>query len=351
MILSDVMGEVAARLDTIDGLRTHAYPADLVTPPAAVVTYPTEAEFDTAYARGMDRITLPVVVLIGKVSDRASRDRLSAYLDGSGAKSLKRVIEFEPYPSYLSTTGVAGDTATTPHDAALDITGDLDLRIGFTPDDYDAASNQVLAAKWGNGADQAWQLVYTTDDKLSLGWRATTGTIRFQFPSEAALVVAGTSFYRVTLQPDVAGDAVSTFYRGGSIDGPWTLFGTRVDTGFGGVITSTTADLYISGRQNGTSLPYAGRTTHLRVLDGIDGTVVVDADFTDHLDGTTSFIDDTDRTWTVNGDASIVGPFAAAYTAFDTIRVTGAEFDVIQVAGVDHLAATLDLDITGPGGS
>ena len=38
MNLADVMDELAARIDTIEGLRVHAFPPDNVAVPAAVVT-------------------------------------------------------------------------------------------------------------------------------------------------------------------------------------------------------------------------------------------------------------------------------------------------------------------------
>jgi len=38
-----------------------------------------------------------------------------------------------------------------------------------------------------------------------------------------------------------------------------------------------------------------------------------------------------------------------AYTAFDSVRVTGVEFDVVTIGGVDYVAALFDLDIIGIG--
>lgn len=105
MDLGAVMDEVADRLRTIDGLRVYAYPADAVAPPAAVVTYPDEYVFDATFGRGMDTMTLPVIVMVGKVSDRASRDRVAAYCAGGGAGSVKAAVEADdPAP-------VAYDTA------------------------------------------------------------------------------------------------------------------------------------------------------------------------------------------------------------------------------------------------
>lgn len=109
MNLADVMDQIGDRLDTITGLRVYRYPADSIQPPAAVVTYPEEYLYDQTQRRGMDRITLPVVVMVGKVSDRASRDRLGPYLDVAGAKSFKAVIESGTYTAFDSVRVTGAD--------------------------------------------------------------------------------------------------------------------------------------------------------------------------------------------------------------------------------------------------
>jgi hypothetical protein len=94
MDLGDVMDQIGDRLDTITGLRVHRHPPSTISPPAAVVSYPEDYVYDAAFVRGMDQINgLPVIVLVGRVSDRASRDQISAYADGSGDRSVKAVLE------------------------------------------------------------------------------------------------------------------------------------------------------------------------------------------------------------------------------------------------------------------
>lgn len=100
MNLADVMDQVATQLDTISGLRVFAFPPDHLNPPAAVVSYPDSYNYDETYGRGMDRISLPVVVVVGKVSDRASRDNLATYADGSGSDSVKAVVEAGTYTAF-----------------------------------------------------------------------------------------------------------------------------------------------------------------------------------------------------------------------------------------------------------
>lgn len=100
MNLANVMDEVSAQLDTIDGLRCFAYPPPTLSPPAAVVSYPDEYTFDETYGRGMDRLKLPVVVVVGRPVERTTRDRLGAYCDGSGPSSVKSVLESGTYTAF-----------------------------------------------------------------------------------------------------------------------------------------------------------------------------------------------------------------------------------------------------------
>lgn len=97
MNLADVMDEVAGRLATIDGLRAYAFLIDSATPPFAVTAWPETYEYDATYGRGSDTVTLPVIVAVGRVSDRASRGEMAAYADGSGPRSVKAVLESGTY--------------------------------------------------------------------------------------------------------------------------------------------------------------------------------------------------------------------------------------------------------------
>jgi hypothetical protein len=90
--LNAAMDAIGARLLTIAGMRVYDYTADQVAPPAGVVGLP-EVGYDVTKARGTDRAVYPLIVLVSKVSDRASRDVLSQYLAGAGAKSVKAAVD------------------------------------------------------------------------------------------------------------------------------------------------------------------------------------------------------------------------------------------------------------------
>ncbi len=133
MDLNDVADQLAERLDTINGLRVHAYPPPTVTPPAIVVGYPEQVDFDETYGRGMDRIPRwPIVAVVGKASERAARKKILGYASGSGPDSVKAVLESGTYAAFdtLRVVSVEFDVITiagTDYISALffvDIAGD-----------------------------------------------------------------------------------------------------------------------------------------------------------------------------------------------------------------------------------
>lgn len=128
MDLAAVMQAVADRLGTIAGLRAYPYPADSIAIPAAVVGYP-EITFDMTYRRGLDRMKLPVWLVVSDVSDRAARDALALFVSGSGTTSVKAVLESGAYAAF-GTVRVEGAVPGTVTIAAVDYDAyrfDLDI--------------------------------------------------------------------------------------------------------------------------------------------------------------------------------------------------------------------------------
>lgn len=109
MNLIDVMDELGGALSGIAGLRVFPYPPETVTPPAAIVAWPDSIDYATSYGRGMDQLTIPIVVVVGKVSARASALLLGEYADGSGARSVKAVVDGGTYTAMDSVTVTAGE--------------------------------------------------------------------------------------------------------------------------------------------------------------------------------------------------------------------------------------------------
>src|SRR3546814_18700191 len=87
------MDDLGAAVGALDGVRVYPYWAERITPPAVVVAWPEPLTYDAAMVRGGDRQSVPVIVLVGKVDARTSRDVLAKFVDGSGEASVKEAIE------------------------------------------------------------------------------------------------------------------------------------------------------------------------------------------------------------------------------------------------------------------
>lgn len=100
MNLDDVAEELATALRTIAGLRVPPWGVEKISPPAAIIALPERIDFDGTYQRGTDRYPdVPVIVLVGKASERGARKEIAPYAAGSGAKSVKQAIEAHTYTS------------------------------------------------------------------------------------------------------------------------------------------------------------------------------------------------------------------------------------------------------------
>jgi len=90
--LTDLRTGLANRLATITGLRSSAYIPDNPQPPVAVVM-PGRIQYDTAFGRGSDEYQFTIMLIVGRVADRASQTTLDGYCESSGNRSVKAAIE------------------------------------------------------------------------------------------------------------------------------------------------------------------------------------------------------------------------------------------------------------------
>lgn len=103
MNINDVAEEVGGKIVAAEvGLRVLAWDANKVNPPGVIFALPTEYEYDKTYGRGSDEFTLPIIVLVGKTDARNARTHLGEYLNGSGTKSLKSIVDSSRTNTYTS---------------------------------------------------------------------------------------------------------------------------------------------------------------------------------------------------------------------------------------------------------
>lgn len=234
---------------------------------------------------------------------------------GDGADGQILLHSWQGFP--FTTTGMflPGDTssyAVTPDAAPLDIIGDIDLRAVVQLETWASGNVQEIIAKYETAPNQRSYLLRTNaNGTLSLLW-STLGTATNGSVASTVPVPAGfneTIAIRATLDVDngAAGNTV-TFYIGTDINGPWTVLGAPVITAGVTNIFSGTSQLAVGARLNPPSSPLTGYVMQVQVRDGINGTVVANPDFEAQAPGTTVFVDSVGRTWTLAGDAEIVGP-------------------------------------------
>ena len=215
----------------------------------------------------------------------------------------------------------SGGSAWTADKAALDITGDMDIRVDLelrTPgadDDWTADSWTTgsfdLASKY-DGSDTTRSLSFVvTAGKLRLYW-FTAGTIASVKQAESTVVLSGPAqnrrAVRATIDVDngAAGNTV-TFYTAPTMAGPWTQLGAQVtQAGVTSIFSGSGAVRFGGSSSTGGAYTYARAPYAVfysgELRNGINGTLVANPVFTTQpLDSvpfnSSSFSDGLGNTW------------------------------------------------------
>jgi len=208
--------------------------------------------------------------------------------------------------NYVYLPGVASNRVEVPDEAAFNIS-DLDIRILCSLDDWTPAASTSLISQAGAASSNfAWEVRVTS-----------AGAIQFRHSVNGTTVVSPTA---ISPSPTLT-DGVAYWVRitrvasTGVIEvGIATASATPPSVGdfvSQGTVTSTTGNLFDStaalmlGTFAGTGNPAAGKFYRAQILDGIDGTTVLDVDASVILSGSaTSFTALTGQTVTINRSTS-----------------------------------------------
>lgn len=196
--------------------------------------------------------------------------------------------------------GSVGAYASTPDVAALDIVGDIDLRVEFVP--TSGTQNTALLSKWTTTGNQRSYNLYLGVFRLpTVAWSAN-GTAEL---SNLGAVTAVPGALQATIDVDngAAGNT-SRLFQAPSLDGTFVQFDEEIKAGVTSIFAST-APLTLGADTAGASGRFIGRITRAQVRNSA-GTLVADPDFRALAPGTTSFVDSTGKTWTVHGTARVV---------------------------------------------
>ena len=214
--------------------------------------------------------------------------------------------------TYLDLPGTStSDYVETPDAAALDITGDLDVRldmslVNWLPPVTSGATVEMIGKFSGIG-QKSWFLG-TRSGKLFFEWSAD-GTNSLSASSTIAPTIPGPNgrmAVRVTLDADngSSGNTV-TFYTAATLDGPWVQLGDPVTQSGTTSIFNSTSSLRIGNATGFTFTLPLGRAHAAEVRNGINGTVVANPNFAGQTVGAGSFVDSAGRTWTMSGNSQL----------------------------------------------
>lgn len=211
---------------------------------------------------------------------------------------------------WLSVPGPIGSTDTfqyvqTTDKAALDITGDLDIRFDADLDSW--RDGVELVSKWLETGNQRSYMLFLDDDGHLVFYRSvdgTAGTTTQAVSTVPVPIVRGRIAVRVTLDVDNgAGGRTTAFYTAPSLAGSWTALGSpRIGTPTTSVFAGT-APVFLLNNTGSSVLAKntRGKVYGAEIRSGIGGTVVASPDFTAATAGASSYTDAQSNIWIVTG--------------------------------------------------
>lgn len=302
----------------------------------------------------LDAGTLHAILTIsGAIRTAASGAR--SQMDGQGFRTFdmaeNAVIEITgnnevSVDTVLQLPGGFGDMATTPDDASLRITGDIDIRVRVAMDTWTPGSSQYFVGKTGSVDNSAYGFLMDQQDLLRITWSPDgTWDNSRNFVANAATGFADGSIHWVRATVDMdngAGGCTGTFYTSeNGID--WTQLGTSINaSGVSSIFPAT--EILAMGARDGTAgfVPMAGRMYAAEVRDGINGTAVCSPVFTVHSPGDPSFVDPTGKTWTMNNNAALVAQPGSGGVPTATWRNPGNNSRIVLRPATDDLGDTVE---------
>ena len=179
--------------------------------------------------------------------------------------------------NYIYLPGVTGNYFTVPDENALDITGDIDLRALVALDDWTPATVAYVLGKT-TAVAYSYLLQVNTNGTLSLLW-STDGSTTIQKTSTVAPTIGDGQplWIRATLDVDNGAAGYDVKFFTSANGNTWTQLGATVTTLIPTSIFSGTAEIRIGRGASGTQL-MIGKHYRAQVLNGIDGTTVLDVD-------------------------------------------------------------------------
>ncbi|MET7412524.1 hypothetical protein [Streptomyces rubiginosohelvolus] len=257
----------------------------------------------SAQGTGVDPASLSLT-LNNKDGHFTPRNAMSPNYGKFGRNTAARV-SVPGTETYLGLRG-SGARATASATGLPSGTTDLDVRVELTPETWSPATgaDAELISRWGVAPNRGWVLALLAGGRLQFSWSADGSISNNIISTSLGLAPGERAAVRVTLDVNNgASGRTTTFYKGPSLAGPWTMVGSPF------VQAGTTSTFAASAPLGVGDLGYIGwvgvpdRMHGAEVRAGIGGTVAARVDWSTAAVGATSHTDTTGRVWTLEGTA------------------------------------------------
>lgn len=237
------------------------------------------------------------------------------YGDGSTVGTFPTLLEHTG-ENYVYLPGVAGNYASTPDAAALDITGDIEIVLRVNMDDWTPGAEQYLLAKYTTTGDQrSYAVSVTTAGRIALRNSVDGINAIYRQSDVPSPGFNGTIWLKITLDVNTGSSTNNTvfYYAADQATEPvsWTQLTATTTTTPASTTTSIysgSAVLEVGSINVGVSGTLAGKVYRAIVRNGIGGTTVFDADFTKLAHGgQTTFVESSANAATVTINRSATG--------------------------------------------
>lgn len=202
---------------------------------------------------------------------------------------------FEPIDygalGYFPVLNSPANTITTADYAALGITGDIDIRMKISMDDWTPGATRFFAGQETGSTNRGWDFGISATGALVFYWYplGTSASLLTINANAATGITDGTtSWVRVAFDVNNgAGGRTAQFYK--STDGlNWTQIGTNVTAAGTTTLFDSTAVLQI-GFVSNTGLGFDGKFYAAEIRNGINGSVVFYTDIAGDFKSTDGF--------------------------------------------------------------
>lgn len=236
---------------------------------------------------------------------------LNAVYGASTAASTDEPTWLGGSERYLYLPGVAGNNATVPDTAVLDITGDIEVMVRVALDDWTPAAAMTLVSKY-TAASHGYELFVNTNGTLALIVRLAASDVTGTSTVATGFVDGSTHWVKVSRASASGNVNFYTATDNDGVPGAFNLLGTANVATTAGAIVAGSNNLRIGERPAGTT-PAAGKFYRVVIRAAIDATTPTDAadiNFTLNTDQN-SFVAAAGGTTTIN--RATTGRKAVAY--------------------------------------